>query len=293
MKNARHILFFDEININDIEKVGGKNASLGEMYNQLSPLGIRVPNGFALTADLYRLFRKENNIEYVLAELLLSLDSKNYSNLIEIGEKTRKYILSAGLSTEIKREIRIAYQSLCKQSGIENLGVAVRSSATAEDLPTASFAGQMESYLNISGEKQLEDAIHRCYASLFTGRAIKYRHDMGFAKLDIAISVGVQQMVRSDKAASGVAFTIDPDTGFQNTLIINSSWGLGENIVQGTVTPDEWMVFKPTLENPDLNPILKRQCGKKEFTMIYSEKSGSESSENTIVNTGTSLEKQN
>ena len=293
MKNARHILFFDEININDIEKVGGKNASLGEMYNQLSPLGIRVPNGFALTADLYRLFRKENNIESVLDELLLSLDSKNYSNLTEIGEKTRKYILSAGLSTEIKREIRIAYQSLCKQSGIENLGVAVRSSATAEDLPTASFAGQMESYLNISGEKQLEDAIHRCYASLFTDRAIKYRHDMGFAKLDIAISVGVQQMVRSDKAASGVAFTIDPDTGFQNTIIINSSWGLGENIVKGTVTPDEWMVFKPTLQNNNFNPILKRHCGRKEFTMIYAEPSKETSAEKTTVNNETSVEKQN
>jgi pyruvate,water dikinase len=269
MKNSRHILFFDKINIEDIEKVGGKNASLGEMYNQLSPLGISIPNGFALTADVYRLFRKENNIESVLTELLLSLDSKNYSNLAEIGEKTRKYILSAKLSTEIKKEIHIAYQSLCKQSGIENLSIAVRSSATAEDLPTASFAGRMESYLNISGEKQLEEAIHSCYASLFTDRAIKYRHDMGFEKMDIAISVGVQQMVRSDKAAAGVAFTIDPDSGFQNTIIINSSWGLGENIVKGTVTPDEWMIFKPTLQNKNFNPILKRHCGRKEYTMTY------------------------
>ena len=176
---------------------------------------------------------------------------------------------------------------------MENLGVAVRSSATSEDLPSASFAGQMQSFLNISGENQVMDAIHRCFASLFTDRAIKYRHDMGFANLDVAISVGVQQMVRSDKAASGVAFTIDPDTGFQNAIIINSIWGLGENIVQGTVTPDEWMVFKPTLENKNLNPILKKQCGRKEFTMIYAEKSNAESAENTIVNTETSLEKQN
>lgn len=293
MEKSRHILFFDKINITDIEKVGGKNASLGEMYNQLNPLGINVPNGFALTADVYRLFRKENNIETVLTELLLSLDSKNYSNLAEIGEKTRKYILEAKLSLEIKKEIHTAYQSLCKQSEIENLAVAVRSSATAEDLPTASFAGRMESFLNISGESQLEDAIHRCYASLFTDRAIKYRHDMGFAKMDIAISVGVQQMVRSDKAASGVAFTIDPDTGFQNTIIINSSWGLGENIVKGTVTPDEWMVFKPTLQNKNYNPILKKKCGRKEFTMIYAQQSAENSAEETTINNETPIEKQN
>lgn len=293
MEKSRHILFFDKINITDIEKVGGKNASLGEMYNQLNPLGINVPNGFALTADVYRLFRKENNIETVLTELLLSLDSKNYSNLAEIGEKTRKYILEAKLSLEIKKEIHTAYQSLCKQSEIENLAVAVRSSATAEDLPTASFAGRMESFLNISGESQLEDAIHRCYASLFTDRAIKYRHDMGFAKMDIAISVGVQQMVRSDKAASGVAFTIDPDTGFQNTIIINSSWGLGENIVKGTVTPDEWMVFKPTLQNKNYNPILKKKCGRKEFTMIYAQQSAENSAAETTINNETPIEKQN
>ncbi|SDW34031.1 phosphoenolpyruvate synthase [Flavobacterium degerlachei] len=292
MENSRHILFFNKINITDIEKVGGKNASLGEMYNQLNPLGINIPNGFALTADVYRLFRKENNIEAVLTELLVTLDSKTYSNLSEIGDKTRKHILSAKLSTEIKKEIHVAYQSLCEQSGIENMAVAVRSSATAEDLPTASFAGQMESFLNISGEKQLEDAIHRCYASLFTDRAIKYRHDMGFAKMDIAISVGVQQMVRSDKAASGVAFTIDPDTGFQNTIIINSSWGLGENIVKGTVTPDEWMVFKPTLQNKNYNPILKRHCGRKEFTMIYAQQSTANSAEETTLNNETSIEKQ-
>jgi pyruvate,water dikinase len=293
MKNSRHILFFDKINIEDIEKVGGKNASLGEMYNQLSPLGISIPNGFALTADMYRLFRKENNIETVLAELLLSLDSKNYSNLTEIGEKTRKHILSAKLSPEVKKEIHIAYQSLCKQSGIKNLSVAVRSSATAEDLPTASFAGRMESYLNISGEKQLEDAIHLCYASLFTDRAIKYRHDMGFEKMDIAISVGVQQMVRSDKAAAGVAFTIDPDSGFQNTIIINSSWGLGENIVKGTVTPDEWMIFKPTLQNKNFNPILKRHCGRKEYTMTYAEHSKETSAEKTTINNETPIDRQN
>jgi pyruvate,water dikinase len=249
MENYKYILFFNQIDINAIDLVGGKNASLGELYTQLNPIGVNVPNGFAVTAKGYRLFRKQNNLEKSLATVLNLLDTKQYTNLSEIGEKARALILSATIPDEIRTEISTAYQSLSKQSETKNLGVAVRSSATAEDLPSASFAGQMESFLNINGENQLIDAVHRCYVSLFTDRAIKYRNDMGFTNLDIAISVGVQQMVRSDKAASGVAFTIDPDSGFHNTIIINGSWGLGENIVQGTITPDEWMVFKPTLEN--------------------------------------------
>ncbi|TDE53020.1 phosphoenolpyruvate synthase [Flavobacterium sp. GT3P67] len=293
MGKYKYILFFDQIGIDAIGKVGGKNASLGEMYNQLNPIGISIPNGFAVTAEGYRLFRKMNNLENPLKDLLFSLDTKHYSNLSSIGEKARNLILSAAIPDEIRNEIYAAYQSLSEQCNSNNLDVAVRSSATSEDLPTASFAGQMQSFLNINGAVQLLDAVHRCFVSLFTDRAIKYRHDMGFAALDIAISVGVQQMVRSDKASSGVAFTIDPDSGFENTIIINGCWGLGENIVQGTVTPDEWMVFKPTLENRDLNPILKKQCGRKEFTMIYAEKSESSSAENTIMNTDTSFEKQN
>ncbi|CAM2885296.1 phosphoenolpyruvate synthase [Flavobacterium frigoris] len=293
MENYKYILFFNQIGITAINQVGGKNASLGEIYNQLKPIGVNIPNGFAVTAAGYRLFRKKNNLEKSLDDLLSKLDTNQYANLSEIGEKARALILSALIPDEIRAEINTAYQSLSTQSDTKNLGVAVRSSATAEDLPTASFAGQMESFLNISGENQLIDAILRCYVSLFTDRAIKYRHDMGFTKLDVAISVGVQQMVRSDKASSGVAFTIDPDTGFQNTIIINGSWGLGENIVKGTITPDEWMVFKPTLENPKLNPILKRHCGRKEFTMIYAEKSEKTSSEHTIINTPTTVDKQN
>jgi pyruvate,water dikinase len=293
MKNFKYILFFNQIGISDIGKVGGKNASLGEMYNQLNPIGINIPNGFAVTAEGYRLFRTANNLEQPLDDLLLSLDTKHYSNLSSIGEKARNLILSAAIPAAIRDEIEAAYQSLSEQCGIHDLDVAVRSSATSEDLPSASFAGQMQSFLNINGAAQLIDATHRCFVSLFTDRAIKYRHDMGFVKIDVAISVGVQQMVRSDKASSGVAFTIDPDSGFGNTIIINSTWGLGENIVQGTITPDEWMVFKPTLENPNLNPILKRHCGRKEFTMIYAEKSESASAENTIVNRETPLEKQN
>jgi pyruvate,water dikinase len=293
MEKPKYILFFTQIGNNAIDEVGGKNASLGELYNQLNPIGVNIPNGFAVTAEGYRLFRQQNNLEKSLDDIVNLLDTKEYLNLSEIGEKARALILSATIPDEIRAEISSAYQSLSKQSETRNLGVAVRSSATAEDLPSASFAGQMESFLNISGLDQLLDAIHGCYVSLFTNRAIKYRHDMGFTKLDIAISVGVQQMVRSDKASSGVAFTIDPDSGFQNTIIINGSWGLGENIVKGTITPDEWMVFKPTLENAKLNPILKRHCGRKEFTMIYAEKSEETSFEHTIINNLTSAEKQN
>ena len=292
MKSVDHILFFDQINIADIAKVGGKNASLGEMYNQLNPKGIGIPNGFALTADAYRLFREHNGIEQQLNDLLLSLDTIHYSNLTAIGETARTLILSGTFPAEVINAVNEAYKTLSENYGIEHLDVAVRSSATAEDLPTASFAGRMESFLNINGEKQLLEAIHRCYASLFTDRAIKYRHDMGFTGIDVAISVGVQQMVRSDKASSGVAFTIDPDSGFENGIIINSCWGLCENIVQGRVTPDEWLVFKPTLFDETLNPILKSHCGRKEFTMLYVENAESASAEKTIVNIDTTAEKQ-
>jgi pyruvate,water dikinase len=293
MATLKHILFFNEINISDIGKVGGKNASLGEMYTQLNPIGILIPNGFAVTAEGYRLFRKANNLEKPLDDLLLSLDTKEYSNLSTIGEKARNLILLASLPEEICAEIIAAFEDLSTQCGTDNLSVAVRSSATSEDLPSASFAGRMESFLNISTEKQLLEAIKRCYASLFTDRAIKYRFDMGFDGVDIAISVGVQQMVRSDLASSGVAFTIDPDSGFKNAIIINGTFGLGENIVQGRVTPDEWFVFKPTLFDKELNPILKSRCGKKEFTMIYSENAEGASAEKTIVNIDTPLEQQN
>lgn len=292
MNNKHLILFFNQISINDIAKVGGKNASLGEMYNQLNPKGINIPNGFTLTADAYRLFRAANKIEKPLNDLLKALDTEQFSNLAEIGEQARALITSATVPQEIIDAVNQAYQKLSTECGIEKLDVAVRSSATAEDLPTASFAGRMESFLNINGEQQLLDAVHRCYTSLFTDRAIKYRCDMGFTGIDVAISVGVQQMVRSDKASSGVAFTIDPDSGFQNAIIINSCWGLGENIVQGRVTPDEWIVFKPTLIDAKFNPVLKKLCGRKEFTMQYVEKTEGLSAEKTIENIVTSAEKQ-
>ena len=293
MTENNYIIPFKQISIQDLPKVGGKNASLGEMFNQLSSKGINIPDGFALSADAYRLFRKENKIEQPLNDLLESLDRKNLSNLSSIGEQARDLIARSVLPEEIKNQCKAAYFKLCKQCEVKLLDVAVRSSATAEDLPTASFAGRMESFLNISGIEQVLDAIHRCYISLFTDRAIKYRYDMGFMEMDIAISAGVQQMVRSDKASSGVAFTIDPDSGFKNTIVINSIWGLGENIVQGRVTPDEWTVFKPMLKVGKYDPILRSHCGKKEFTMIYADKSVELSAEKTIINYDTSEEKKN
>ncbi len=293
MSIQKNILFFNEIAISDIAKVGGKNASLGEMYSQLNPMGITIPNGFAVTAEAYRLFRKEDNLEQKLIDLIKTLDTIKYSNLETIGQQARTLISNTAIPESLVKDLNSAYKTLSEQCNTQKLDVAVRSSATSEDLPSASFAGQMESYLNITGEAQLLEALHRCYVSLFTDRAIKYRHDMGFINIDIAISVGVQQMVRSDKASSGVAFTIDPDTGFENTIIINGIWGLGENIVQGRVTPDEWMVFKPTLQNEKLNPILKRNCGRKEFTLVYADNSEAASAEKTIVNLDTSEAKQN
>ncbi|MBK8545910.1 MAG: phosphoenolpyruvate synthase [Saprospiraceae bacterium] len=286
------VLFFREISIKDINKVGGKNASLGEMYNHLNPKGINVPNGFALTADAYRMFRQQNNLEKKLDDLLLELDTDQFSNLHSIGENARTLIMSGTMPDEIRNAVSEAYKTLSYEGGMNNPNVAVRSSATSEDLPTASFAGRMESYLNICGEKQLLDAIHRCYVSLFTDRAIKYRHDMGFTNIDIAISVGVQQMVRSDIASSGVAFTIDPDSGFQNVIIINGCWGLGENIVQGRVTPDEWHVFKPTLFEEKYNPVLKKLCGRKEYTMTYVKNTEDVSADKTIINIDTPKDRQ-
>lgn len=291
MPSFQYIIPFNKISIQDLPLVGGKNASLGEMFNQLNPKGVQIPDGFALNADAYRLFRKENKIEEKLNKLLLSLDTENFSNLSDIGAQARDLIIKAQIPEHIIQECKEAYAQLCKNTGNTALDVAVRSSATAEDLPTASFAGRMESYLNISGEDQLLEAIHKCYVSLFTDRAIKYRHDMGFMDMDIAISVGVQQMIRSDKASSGVAFTIDPDSGFKNTIVINGIWGLGENIVQGRVTPDEWMIFKPVLEEGKYDPILKKQCGAKEYTLVYSENPEKRSAEKTIVNLDTDPEK--
>jgi pyruvate,water dikinase len=256
---------FREIGITDIEIVGGKNASLGEMYNQLTPKGVKVPNGFATTSAAFWEFLQENNIQDTLEKLLGNLDRKAYSNLQTIGKQARDTILGGSFSNNFKTQITTAYNKLCAG---QKCATAVRSSATAEDLPNASFAGQHDTFLNIQGEQPLVEAIKQCFASLFTDRAIKYREDKGFQHHTVAISVGVQLMVRADKGCSGVGFTIEPESGFENVIVLSGVWGLGENIVQGTVNPDEFYVFKPTLSQ-NKYPIIQKQLGDKKLTMIY------------------------
>jgi len=260
---------FSEISILDLPLVGGKNASLGEMFSQLTPKGILVPDGFALTAEAYSSFLKENNLQTRLEALLAQLDKTRFLNLNEIGQLARDLIQSAPLPAPIIADIKQAYRDLQAREKAD-ISLAVRSSATAEDLPSASFAGQLESFLNIHGEDTLVNTVHQCFTSLFTNRAIKYREDQGFGNADVAISVGVQTMVRSDLAASGVAFTLDPDTGFDKVVIINSIYGLGENIVQGRSTPDEFALFKPHIGSR-FNPIFQKKLGEKEWTMVYAD----------------------
>ncbi len=278
-----YIIPFKEISISDVPKVGGKNASLGEMFSKLSSKGIQVPDGFATTAFAFQEFLTQNSLPAPLHKLMENLDRKNYSNLVEIGEKARKLMMNADLPEKFQSAIVKAYQELSGQTDLE---VAVRSSATAEDLPQASFAGQHESYLNIKGENALLQAVKKCYTSLFTDRAIKYREDNGFAYEKVALSVGIQKMVRSDKACSGVGFTLEPESGFRDIIHLAGVWGLGENIVQGTVTPDEFFVFKPTLLQGK-NAIIQKKLGEKAKTMIY----GSDEN-NPVINIPTPKEKQ-
>ncbi|HTN05489.1 phosphoenolpyruvate synthase [Agriterribacter sp.] len=278
-----YIKKFKEIGIADIAKVGGKNASLGEMFSKLSSKRISVPDGFATTAYAFEEFLTHNSLHSKLDDLMSQLDSNNYENLNETGAKTRALMLAGELSQNLQSSILQAYKELCGENDGE---VAVRSSATAEDLPQASFAGQHESYLNIRGGAALLNAIKKCYASLYTDRAIKYRAENGFAHQKVALSVGVQQMVRSDKASSGVIFTLEPESGFRDIVHLSGVWGLGENIVQGTVTPDEFLVFKPTLLQGK-NAIIQKKLGTKAKTMVY----GIGESE-AIINTDTPKEKQ-
>ncbi len=283
---------FSEIRLSDLPLVGGKNSSLGEMFSALSSKGIRVPDGFAVTADGYWKFLNENKLVDELNTVLSKLDKNKFSNLSETGSNARKLLLEAAFPPELKNEIISAYQKLCEREG-KNISLAVRSSATAEDLPNASFAGQQESYLNVRGEENLIKACQRCYASLFTDRAIKYRNDNGFEHMKVALSIGVQLMVRSDIASSGVMFTIEPDSGFENVVLISSAWGLGENVVQGTVNTDEFLVFKPLL-NKTKQPIISHKLGSKAKTMIYSEKNATVilKPEDAIVNLDTTSEKR-
>lgn len=275
---------FSEIGIKDVGSVGGKNASLGEMYNELTSKEVRIPNGFATTSFAFWGFLKENNIQTQIENVLKKLDRDYYSNLEAIGKQARDLILGATFSPIFSEEIIYEYHNLC---GKDLKEVAVRSSATAEDLPDASFAGQHETYLNIKGNDVLLKAVKKCFASLYTNRAIKYREDKGFEHHDVALSVGVQLMVRSDKGSSGVGFTIDPESGFENVMLFSGSWGLGENIVQGTINPDEYYVFKPSLAQ-DKYPIIQKKLGDKKLTMVYAEAQ----QDKTIINIETPIEKQ-
>lgn len=269
VKEEALILWFDEIGIDDIPLVGGKNASLGELIRQLKPHGVNVPTGFAITAYAYRYFIEKAGLETKLHKLFADLDVDDVSNLQQHGKKARRLILSANFPPELEAAIGAAYQRLCNQCG-EDTEVAVRSSATAEDLPDASFAGQQETYLNVQGLQRVLEYCHRCFASLFTDRAISYRQHNGFEQLEVALSVGVQKMVRSDLASSGVMFSIDTETGFKNAALITAAYGLGENIVQGAVNPDEYLVFKPTLKD-GFRPILEKRLGNKRIKMVYDE----------------------
>ena len=268
-KDKKQLVWLEEVGSQDVSQVGGKNASLGEMIRELKNKKISVPDGFATTAAAYRAFLEANDLDDKIRSQI-----EHYRNgkkkLKDIGQAIRRMILKADFPDELTDAIKNAYNELGKRFDKKDVGVAVRSSGTAEDLPEASFAGQQESFLNISGEDELLEACKKCYASLFTDRAISYREDKGFDHLKIALSVGVQKMVRSDKASAGVMFTLDPETGFRKVVVINAAWGLGESVVQGQVTPDEFMVFKPLIGKENFLPIISRTIGAKERKIIYS-----------------------
>ncbi len=264
----RSVVWFNEIGLTDIPQVGGKNASLGEMVRSLADQGVRVPDGFATTADAYRAFVTANGIEPALRHQLELFHSGDAS-LRATGEALRELFLSGEFPEEIADGIRSSYRELSEKSGQPNLAVAVRSSATAEDLPDASFAGQQETFLNVVGERDLLDACRRCYASLFTDRAISYREVKKFDHLEVALSIGVQRMIRSDVGGSGVMFSIDTDSGFPGAAVISAAFGLGETVVQGTVDPDKYLVFKALLEQPGCTPIIEKTLGAKARKMVY------------------------
>lgn len=270
MQGTHWVAWFSELGIEDIPRVGGKNASLGEMFRELSPMGIRVPGGFAITADAYRYFLRENNLEEPLRQEISALGHGDVEALTRSSRRVREMILGGVFPQDLRGEILASYGELSGRYGVNHADVAVRSSATAEDLPTASFAGQQESFLNVHGEAQLLESVKKCFASLFTPRAISYREDMGFDHFQVALSVGVQKMVRSDLASSGVLFTLDTESGFRDVVFITSAWGLGENIVQGRVMPDGFYVHKPTLAE-GYEPLIRRQLGTKEFALVYDE----------------------
>jgi len=272
-KKQKYILNFEEISKKDISLVGGKNASLGEMISQLSSKGINIPDGFALTTEAYWYFLKKNNLKEKLEKIFEKFNPKSIKNLQETGKAARNLILNSEFSDDLKKEIVIAYQNLSKKYKEKNTDIAVRSSGVAEDAPTDSFAGQFETLLNIKGEDELLKAIKKCLASTFTDRVIAYREEKGFSHLEFALSVGVQKMVRSDLACSGVMFTLDTESGFPSVTLINSIWGVGEMIVKGLITPDTFYVFEPTLKQ-EYESIIRKDLGRKTKKYIYHQKGG-------------------
>lgn len=261
------VKWFEDLTINDVPSVGGKNASLGEMIQNLGKKGVRVPSGFAITAYAYKYMIEKAGIDVKIKEILKDLDTHDVTDLAARGQKIRDLIKNTPIPPELEEDIRRHYREM-EFRYAEDVDVAVRSSATAEDLPDASFAGQQETYLNVRGEDDLIEKVRDCFASLFTNRAISYRVDKGFDHLSVYLSVGVQKMVRSDLACSGVMFSIDTESGFTNAVYITGAYGLGENVVQGTVNPDQFYVFKPTLLK-GFKPILEKKLGSKEKRLIY------------------------
>ena len=272
-KETKFILWFNEIWIEDVPLVGGKNASLGEMYTNLTPKGVNIPNGFAITAYAYRYLLEQTGAQEKIKEILSDLNTEDMDNLAERGAKVRRLIKNLEFPEDLRKAIIDSYKKMEEMYG-KNIDVAVRSSATAEDLPDASFAGQQETYLNIYGYEEIIEACKKCFASLFTNRAISYRQDKGFDHFEVALSITIQRMVRSDLACSGVMFSIDTESWFKDAVFLTGSYGLGENVVQGAVNPDEWYIFKPTLREGK-RPILSKKIGEKAIKMIYTNDSSS------------------
>jgi pyruvate,water dikinase len=283
--SSANVILLEQADRSTVALVGGKNASLGELMKALRPKGIRVPEGFATTAQAYWTFLDENGLKPRIAEALQQLETGS-ATLAATGHIIRDLIVRGQWPANLADDISACYRDLCTRLNVAEVAVAVRSSATAEDLPEASFAGQQETFLNVRGEEALLDACRRCYASLFTDRAISYRKAKGFGDMKVALSIGVQQMVRADKGGSGVMFSIDTETGFDKTVVINAAWGLGENVVQGVVDPDEYVVFKPLLDDPKLVPIVEKRVGAKSIKMVYG------SGEDATRNVSTSKQEQ-
>jgi len=270
---SAYVLWLHELRLSDLAQVGGKNSSLGEMIGHLSQLGVSVPGGFATTGDAYREFIDASKLTELMQERLANLDIENVGELVKAGAEIRGWVMNAPLQPALDAAIRGAYKTMCDEAGAKEISVAVRSSATAEDLPDASFAGQQETFLNVTGEDDVVAKVKEVFASLYNDRAIAYRVHHGFKHEDVFLSAGIQLMVRSDVGASGVLFTLDTESGFRDVVFVTSSYGLGEMVVQGAVNPDEFYAYKPNLVNGKPS-ILRRTLGSKQLRMVYSDAPG-------------------